>query len=116
MTSRTFCVPSWILRSLISLSNPVSGLRSRGGLYVRVAAVFLISFLFPLLKLSALPSVPPGACLYALDPTAADAFQIAGAQSVYTACGVVSESSSSSAFEMEGSETLYLENHTGQGR
>jgi len=56
-------------------------------------------------------SVPPGACLYALDPTAADAFQIAGAQSVYTACGVVSESSASSAFEMEGSETLYLENH-----
>ena len=54
---------------------------------------------------------PPGACLYALDPTAANAFQIAGAQSVYTACGVVSESSSSSAFQMEGSETLYLENH-----
>jgi RHS repeat-associated protein len=55
--------------------------------------------------------VAPGACLYALDPTATDAFQIAGAQSVYTACGVVAESSASSAFEMEGSETLYLENH-----
>jgi len=57
-------------------------------------------------------TVPPGACLYALDSSAADAFQIAGAQSVYSACGVVSESSSSSAFEMEGSETLYLQNHS----
>jgi RHS repeat-associated protein len=57
-------------------------------------------------------TVPPGACLYALDSSAADAFQIAGAQSVYSACGVVSESSSTSAFEMEGSETLYLQNHS----
>ncbi|MGO8758759.1 MAG: DUF2341 domain-containing protein, partial [Terracidiphilus sp.] len=77
--------------------------------------VFLLSATCLLLrteKLVAAPgSVPPGACLYALDPTAANAFQIAGAQSVYTACGVVSESSSSSAFQMEGAETLYLENH-----
>ena len=76
------------------------------------ALSFFALFVLPSAKLSAAtPTVPPGACLYALDPTAADAFQIAGAQSVYTACGVVSESSSSSAFEMEGAETLYLENH-----
>ncbi|MGA2649953.1 MAG: DUF2341 domain-containing protein [Terracidiphilus sp.] len=79
---------------------------------IPVALTFLFSLLFQTTKLMASPPpVPPGACLYALDPTAADAFQIAGAQSVHTACGVVSESSSSSAFEMEGSETLYLENH-----
>jgi len=56
-------------------------------------------------------TVPSNACLYALDPTADRAFQIAGAQSVYTACGVVSESSASDGFEMEGAETLYLQNH-----
>jgi RHS repeat-associated protein len=56
-------------------------------------------------------TVPPGACLYALDTTADRAFQIAGAQSIYTACGVVVESSASDGFEMEGSETLYLQNH-----
>jgi hypothetical protein len=81
------------------------------GRLVRLAAVLLAAALFPSARLSALPSPPPGACLYALDPTATNAFQIAGAQSVYTACGVVSESSSSSAFQMEGAETLYLENH-----
>ena len=80
--------------------------------WVRIALLFLSAFLFQTDKLVASPgSVPPGACLYALDPTASRAFQIAGAQSVYSACGVVVESSSSSGFEMEGSETLYLENH-----
>ena len=78
----------------------------------RVAFLISVACLLHVDKIAAAPgSVPPGACLYALDPTAANAFQIAGAQSVYTACGVVSESSSSSAFEMEGSETLYLQNH-----
>ncbi len=57
-------------------------------------------------------TVPAGACLYALDATADRAFQIAGAQSVYTACGAVSESSASDGFEMEGAETLYLQNHS----
>jgi RHS repeat-associated protein len=57
-------------------------------------------------------TVPVGACLYALDATADRAFQIAGAQSVYTACGAVSESSASDGFEMEGAETLYLQNHS----
>jgi hypothetical protein len=56
-------------------------------------------------------TAPPGACLYALDSKADRAFQIAGAQSVYTACGVVVESSASDGFEMEGAETLYLQNH-----
>ncbi len=81
--------------------------------YVRFAILLSVTcLLLHTEKLIAAPgSVPPGACLYALDPTANNAFQIAGAQSVYTVCGVVSESSSSSAFEMEGSETLYLQNH-----
>ena len=57
-------------------------------------------------------TVPAGACLYALDATADRAFQIAGAPSVYTACGAVSESSASDGFEMEGTETLYLQNHS----
>jgi len=54
---------------------------------------------------------PPGACLYALDPSADHAFQIAGAQPMYTACGVVVESSASDGFEMESSETFFLQNH-----
>lgn len=79
---------------------------------IPVALTFLFSLLLQATELMASPTpVPPGACLYALDPSATDAFQIAGAQSMYTACGVVSESSSNSAFEMEGAETLYLENH-----
>ncbi|MGA2084000.1 MAG: DUF2341 domain-containing protein [Terracidiphilus sp.] len=79
----------------------------------RIAFLFLSAFLFQTDRLMAsAATVPPGACLYALDPTADRAFQIAGAQSVYTACGVVVESSASDGFEMEGAETLYLENHT----
>jgi RHS repeat-associated protein len=74
--------------------------------------LFLAAILFQTDRFMAhAATVPPGACLYALDPTADRAFQIAGAQSVYTACGVVSESSASDGFEMEGSETLYLQNH-----
>lgn len=76
------------------------------------SAISILAITLPTANLSqAQSTVPPGACLYALDPTADRAFQIAGAQSVYTACGVVVESSKSDAFEMEGSETLYLENH-----
>jgi RHS repeat-associated protein len=79
---------------------------------VRIAFLFLSAFLFQADKFMAVAAtVPPGACLYALDPTADRAFQIAGAQSVNTACGVVVESSASDGFEMEGSETLYLQNH-----
>jgi hypothetical protein len=78
----------------------------------RFALLFLAAFLFQTDKFMAFAAtVPPSACLYALDPTADRAFQIAGAQTVYTACGVVAESSASDAFEMEGVETLYLENH-----
>jgi RHS repeat-associated protein len=78
----------------------------------RIALLFLSAFLFQSERLQATPgTVPPGACLYALDPSADRAFQIAGAQSVYSACGVVVESRASDGFEMEGSETLYLENH-----
>ena len=79
-------------------------------LRVFFASAFVLS-LAPGHALHAQTPVPPGACLIALDPSASRAFQIAGAQTVYTACGAVSESSASDGFEMEGSETLYLENH-----
>ena len=82
-------------------------------LRIPVAFAFLFSLLFQTTKLIASPPpVPPSARLYALDPTAAQASMIGGVQSVCTACGAVSESSSSSAFQMEGSETLYVENHS----
>jgi RHS repeat-associated protein len=80
----------------------------------RLNYLFVSAFVLSLISghaLQAQTTVPPGACLYALDPTASRAFQIAGAQTVYTACGVVSESNASDAFEMEGSEALYLQNH-----
>lgn len=78
----------------------------------RVGFVVLSALLLRTEKLLASPGpVRPGACLYALDATASAAFQIAGAQSTYTACGVVVESTSSSGFEMEAAGTLYLENH-----
>ncbi|MGD0832781.1 MAG: DUF2341 domain-containing protein, partial [Terracidiphilus sp.] len=77
-----------------------------------IAFLCLSAFLFQTDKFRAsAATAPPGACLYALDPTADRAFQIAGAQSVYSACGVVVESSASDGFEMEGAETLYLQNH-----
>jgi hypothetical protein len=51
-----------------------------------IAFLFLSAFLFQTDRLVAAPgAVPPGACLYALDPTASLAFQIAGAQPVYMA-------------------------------
>jgi RHS repeat-associated protein len=82
----------------------------RALLRILLVSLFVVAFTFAKPS-SAQSAVPPGACLYALDPSASRAFQIAGAQTVYTACGVVSESSASDAFEMEGSETLYLRNH-----
>ena len=82
----------------------------------RIALLCLAASLFPADKLiAATGTVPPGACLYALDSKADRAFQIAGAQSVYTGCGVVVESSARDGFEMEGAGTLYLQNHAGVG-
>src|ERR1035441_4769809 len=79
---------------------------------IRIAFLCLAAFLFQTDRfMASAATVPPGACLYALDSTADRSFQIAGSQSVYTACGVVVESSASDGFEMEGSETLYLQNH-----
>jgi hypothetical protein len=79
---------------------------------IHIAFLCLAAFLFQTERFTAsAATVPPGACLYALDSTADRAFQIAGASSVYAACGVVVESSASDGFEMEGAETLYLQNH-----
>jgi hypothetical protein len=52
-----------------------------------------------------------GGCIFALNSSASRSFQIAGGTSVTTACSaVVNSSDASQAFEMEGSETLYLKN------
>jgi len=81
--------------------------------FARTALLCLAASFLPINSFVAqAATVPAGACLYALDATADRAFQIAGAQSVYTACGAVSESSASDGFEMEGAETLYLQNHS----
>jgi hypothetical protein len=52
----------------------------------RIEFLFLSAFLFQIDGfIASVATVPPGACLYALDPTAGRAFQIAGAQPVYMA-------------------------------
>lgn len=56
-----------------------------------------------------------GGVIFALDPAASRAFQIAGATSVTSAGSIIVDSSNSSAFEMEGSETLYMQNHSKVG-
>jgi len=82
----------------------------------RIALLCLTALFFHTDKLiAATGTVPPGACLYALDSTADRAFQIAGAQSVYTGCGVVVESSASDGLEMEGAGSFYLQNHAEVG-
>ncbi len=53
-----------------------------------------------------------GGCIFALDPTASRSLQIAGSTSTTTAGSVIVDSSNSQAFEMEGSETFYLQNHS----
>jgi len=84
--------------------------------FIRIALVSISSLAFFVgMHAASAQAAQPGSCLYALDPSADRSFQIAGAQSVYTACGVVVESTASDAFEMEGSETLYLENHSQVG-
>lgn len=56
-----------------------------------------------------------GGCLFALDSTAQRAMQIAGSPSVMLSCSALVNSTSSQAFEMEGSETLHLQNHAKVG-
>jgi hypothetical protein len=56
-----------------------------------------------------------GGVIFALDPTASRALQIAGATSVTSAGSIIVDSNNSAAFEMEGSETLYMQNHSKVG-
>src|SRR5580698_2367642 len=79
----------------------------------KLAGAILLALSFGAATAAAANPAPIG-CLYALDPSAASAFSIAGS-TVYTACSVIVESSSSSAFEMEGSETFYLQDHAEVG-
>jgi RHS repeat-associated protein len=80
----------------------------------------------PLLS-RAIPSVPrvnrvmaqsqgtAAACLYALDASAQGAFSISGSTSISTLCSAVVESSGSQAFQMSGTEILYLQNNAQVG-
>ncbi len=73
----------------------------------RIAFLFLSAFLFQTDRfMASAAAVPPGACLYALDPTADRAFQIAGAQSVRAGCGAVVDSRVCDGVAMEGSDKL----------
>jgi hypothetical protein len=56
-----------------------------------------------------------GGCLYALDPTASQAFYISGNPAVSAGCSIVVESSASTAFVMGGTNTLSLGNHAKVG-
>ena len=56
-----------------------------------------------------------GGVIFALDPTASRSFQIAGATSVTSAGSAIVDSNSSQAFEMEGTETFYMQNHSKVG-
>jgi hypothetical protein len=56
-----------------------------------------------------------GACMYALDPTAQQAFFISGNATITTNCSIVVESVANAAFEMGGTDTLYLGNHAQVG-
>jgi len=80
-------------------------------LLIEITCKFEITMLY-----GCLPLMTPGAGFMVFAPTAAETFKIARAQSVYTAHDVISETNARNAFEIEDSETLYLENHTGQGR
>ena len=56
-----------------------------------------------------------GGVIFALDPTAKRSFQIAGANSVTSAGSIIVDSSDGEAFEMEGSESLHVQNHAKVG-
>ncbi len=84
--------------------------------FVRISSRSAISALFLLIAtVPALSQSVTGGCLYALDPTAQNAFLISGSTAVYSGCSLVVESNSTQAFDMQGSETLYLQNHAQVG-
>ncbi len=51
-----------------------------------------------------------GGCIFTLNKAASRSFSLAGSNATYLACSSVVESTSGSAFYMEGSGTLYLQN------
>jgi hypothetical protein len=75
----------------------------------------IMALLFMLAGLSAGAQSVSGACIYALDPTAQQAFFIAGNTTSSTNCSVVVESNASAAFKMGGTDTLDLGNHAEVG-
>jgi len=80
-------------------------------LWSRIAFLILATCLFQTAKfIAVVPAVPAGACLYALDSTADDAFPNAGTHLVCPECSVVSESSAGKEIDLERSSILFLEN------
>jgi len=55
------------------------------------------------------------ACLYALDGSAQGSFSISGSTSISTSCSAVVESTGSQAFQMSGTEILYVQNNAQVG-
>lgn len=79
-------------------------------------SLVLFSAFFPVFAaLPALAQKVNGACLYALDPHAPEAFQVSGDAEVTTNCSFVVESDSASAFTLRGDDRLYLGNHAQVG-
>jgi hypothetical protein len=76
--------------------------------FTRVVFIFLTAFLYTDQFMTSVAIVPPGACLYPLDPPADRALRIVGAPPAYTACGGVMESSASDGFEMGELDTLSM--------
>ncbi|HWT64661.1 MAG TPA: hypothetical protein VN151_01000 [Terracidiphilus sp.] len=78
-------------------------------------AVFQALLLFVTAAVPSIAQSVNGACLYALDPTAQQAFFISGNAKITTNCSIVVESVGSAAFTMGGTDTLYLGNHAQVG-
>ena len=78
-------------------------------------AVIWIAALFCVAVVTGSAQSINGACLYALDSTAQQAFFISGNATITTNCSIVVESVGSAAFTMGGTDTLYLGNHAQVG-
>jgi Flp pilus assembly protein TadG len=93
-TSGPFASTSNAVQVTITQQQPSFLLKAVGVSTVTVSASAIAS-----------PSGQP-ACIYALNPTASGAIQIVGNQTISTGCGILDNSSSSSAFSATGNITV----------
>jgi len=75
----------------------------------RLAALFLVCLTMVAMVTHA-QAQTASPCLYALDPSAQNSFEVSGSTSITTSCSAVVESNNTQAFTMNGSEILYLTN------